>query len=455
MAGIGFELKKIVKDNSILSNIKYYFYTAIISAGPWIISIVSISAIILTTTLLNVKNEDINIFLTSITYVVSASLIFTSFFQNVVIRYISDQIYKKEFNEIIPAYNYILFLICASSLVFAIFMAMICINGTSIFYKILMINLFVLFCCIWFSTFFLSGLKNFSIIVKSFGYGYFISLIMSVIFKKYGYYGLIGGFLLGNYILLWGLIYAIYHEYPAKKIINNKVLSSYTNYNDLIWSTLFYNLAIWVDKYIFWQTTITSSHVIGLLRNSPIYDFPIMVSYVFMIPGITVFFISAETNFAEKFTKFFEIIHNSSTLNEINYALQEMTIIAKQSIVYITQTQMIIFISVYLLSQAIFKLFGITLLHQSLLYLCIIAASLQIILLSIINFFIYLDQRKIILFLSLLFLITNIIFTKISIHLGVNFFGLGTVMSLLLTIICGLYMLNEKILKFDFQVFMQ
>lgn len=39
MAGIGFELRKILKRDSLLSLMQAYSYAALISSGPWIMSI--------------------------------------------------------------------------------------------------------------------------------------------------------------------------------------------------------------------------------------------------------------------------------------------------------------------------------------------------------------------------------------------------------------------------------
>ena len=42
MAGIGFELRKILKEDRLLSLAKVYGYSAILSSGPWVVSIIAI-----------------------------------------------------------------------------------------------------------------------------------------------------------------------------------------------------------------------------------------------------------------------------------------------------------------------------------------------------------------------------------------------------------------------------
>ena len=62
---------------------------------------------------------------------------------------------------------------------------------------------------------------------------------------------------------------------------------------------LLYNLGIWIDKLIFWFTPSTSEPVLGPLRASIIYDLPIFLAYLSIVPGMAVFLVRVETDFAE------------------------------------------------------------------------------------------------------------------------------------------------------------
>jgi uncharacterized membrane protein len=54
----------------------------------------------------------------------------------------------------------------------------------------------------------------------------------------------------------------------------------------------------------------------------------------------------------------------------------------------------------------------------------------------------------------LLFVISNVIFTWISFYLGVAFFGYGIAMSLVVTLVWGLLILNRKLDRLEFDTFM-
>jgi len=106
MAGIGFELRKILKEDRILSFTKVYGYSAILSSGPWVISIVAI----LLVGFINLANmgevSDAFRFQVVVTYAIAlaSSLIVTGVLQLPFTRYIADLIFKKREYEILPSY---------------------------------------------------------------------------------------------------------------------------------------------------------------------------------------------------------------------------------------------------------------------------------------------------------------------------------------------------------------
>ena len=71
---------------------------------------------------------------------------------------------------------------------------------------------------------------------------------------------------------------------------------------------LLYNLAIWIDKIVFWFAADTGMNVIGPLRASVIYDMPVFLAYLSIIPGMAVFLVRFETDFVEWYDKFYNAV---------------------------------------------------------------------------------------------------------------------------------------------------
>jgi len=100
MAGIGFELNKLLKKNSFLMDIVSIFYSANVSAGPWIMCSLTLFLLIV----LLPRNE--TLFFTSA--VVYSFIFSTLLFGGVsisVTRYLADLIYRKEFSQMYGLYS--------------------------------------------------------------------------------------------------------------------------------------------------------------------------------------------------------------------------------------------------------------------------------------------------------------------------------------------------------------
>jgi polysaccharide biosynthesis protein PelG len=74
MAGIGFELRKLLRRDSLLGMMQAYAYAGIISSGPWVLSIVGILVIGLMSISMVVPEFLITQFQVSVTYLVAFSL---------------------------------------------------------------------------------------------------------------------------------------------------------------------------------------------------------------------------------------------------------------------------------------------------------------------------------------------------------------------------------------------
>jgi len=104
MAGIGFRIENILKDDSYIASAKAHFYSALISAGPWLLSILSL---FLLTVLApeEIRNGHIIFFRTVIIYIYAFSLIALGAFYLSLSRFLADKIYIKEEHALIPTFN--------------------------------------------------------------------------------------------------------------------------------------------------------------------------------------------------------------------------------------------------------------------------------------------------------------------------------------------------------------
>src|SRR5262249_29685575 len=120
----------------------------------------------------------------------------------------------------------------------------------------------------------------------------------------------------------------------------------------------------------------------------------------------------------------------------------------------IFKVQGLMVVVLILCGSRLLDLLGISQGYLYLFYVDVVAAGLQVLLLAILNIFFYLDQRRITLGLSFLFLVSNTLFTIATQYLGPPYYGYGFASSMLLTSVVGLGLLSAKLDSLEYETFM-
>lgn len=454
MAGIGFELRKLLRKESYAGLLQAYAYAGIISAGPWVLSILGIFIIGLMSLSVVTPSVAVAQFQVSVTYLFVASLILTGGIQLGFTRFIADRLFENKDDMVTPNFNGVLLVVTVISGLTGIVLAHVFLSDTSAAYQLLMVAGFVTLCCIWVATIFLSGLKRYKEIVALYAFGYGITVASALVLRPLGMEGLLFGFVIGHFVLLTGMMIMTVRAYPSDRFIAFDFLRQGAMYRALLFGGLIYYLAVWIDKIIFWFTPLTSQPVIGSLRASLIYDMPIFIAYLGIIPGMAVFLVRIETDFAEYFQKFYDAVREGATLDHIEKVRDEMVYTVRQALAEIVKIQAITVLIVFVLGPWLLDLLGISDLYLPLLYIDLVSAGLQVVLLGLMTIFYYLDKRLSVVLLSVLLLLANALFTLLSIELGAPFYGYGFAVALLLTVIAAMHQLERKLSSLEYETFM-
>jgi uncharacterized membrane protein len=91
MAGIGFELRHLLRKNTLTSLLQAYAYAGVIGSGPWVFSIIGILLVGVFSVSVVAPPLLVTQFQTSVTYLVASSLILTGAAQLAFTRFISDR----------------------------------------------------------------------------------------------------------------------------------------------------------------------------------------------------------------------------------------------------------------------------------------------------------------------------------------------------------------------------
>ena len=454
MAGIGFELRKILNRDSYFALVRAYAYAGLISSGPWILSILGLVAIGLLSANIVAPSILVTQFQVSVTYLIMGSLIGTGVLQLSFTRWVSDRIFEHKKAIIVPNFAGALLVTNVVAGSFAILLVCVSFEETSVAYRVLMVAGFVTMCDVWIATIFMSGLKFYKTIVALFGGGYAISVLLALLLRRYGLEGLLAGYLVGQLMMLMGMIFIILRSFPARKLIAFDCFRKGAMYPSLMAVGVLFNFAVWADKIIFWIAPETSQNVIGPLRASVIYDMPVFLAYLGIIPGMAVFLVRFETDFVEWYDKFYNAVRAGGSLEEIARMRDEMVDSVRQGLFDIIKMQTLAVLLLVVFAPAIFEKLSISPLYLPLFYVDAVAASLQVALLAVMNVFFYLDKRREVLHTVALLSILNVGLSIVSLQLGAVYYGYGFALAMLITLLFALRRMEHKLGRLEYETFM-
>jgi uncharacterized membrane protein len=126
----------------------------------------------------------------------------------------------------------------------------------------------------------------------------------------------------------------------------------------------------------------------------------------------------------------------------------------RQALFEIIKIQSMAVLIVFVAGPTLLNLLGISRLYLPLLYVDVVAAGLQVVLLGLLNIFFYLDKRAYVMFLTALFLILNLGLTAVTLQLGAAFYGYGFAVALLITVVVAMQLLEKKLARLEYETFM-
>ena len=361
-------------------------------------------------------------FLVSVTYLMAGSLILTGALQLTFTRFIADRLFDKEERSVLPNLLGALTLSIGAagvlgSLVFVPLpdaMAWAHLGGSVVYRVLLVVTLATLSGC-WITVVLLSGLKEYRRVMGSFLAGYFVSFVAALALRPFGLSGLLGGFLAGQILLLFLMLALVVARYPSDRLVSFDFLDRRRAYLSLSVTGLLYNVGIWIDKLIFWFTPSTSEPVLGPLRASIIYDLPIFLAYLSILPGMAVFLVRVETDFAEEYHA---LLRRGPRRRDAGRDPPPPRSAdaggAARASPRSSRSRASPCWCCCWPGPGLLDYVGISRLHLQLFSIDLVGVAMQVLMLAVFNVLFYLDERRAVLSLSALFVATNVVLTIAS-----------------------------------------
>ncbi len=454
MVGIGFELRRYLNEDSFTGTLKAYGFAGLIGAGPWVLSILGVMLIGLIGVASNVSGREVEQFTTSVTWLMGLSLILTGALQLLFTRFVADRLFERRDAIINPN---LMGAIALTTLVSGVLgsLAVGLLFDTGFAYEVLMVANFVTLSNIWIVVIFVAGLRRFKLILTAFLVGYVATVGLSVLLFPYGLNGLLTGLLGGHALLLFLMLGLILREYPMPELVRFDFLERRLVFPILVVVGVCYNLGIWSDKFLFWLNPATSNPVIGPLRASLIYDLPIFMAYLSIIPGMAVFLLRIETDFAEAYDAFFRAVRGNASLQEIETLGNAMIRAVREGIYQIVKVQGLTVLILFLLGPRIIEWLGISPKFIHIYYVDLVGVAVQVLMLAVLNVLFYLDKLRDALLLTGTLVVTNIGFTWLSFMLGPVYYGYGFGVAMMVSAFLGVWLLARELENIEFHTFMR
>ena len=312
---------------------------------------------------------------------------------------------------------------------------------------------FVLVSMLWLTSTFLHAIKNFNAFIFTFAVGMIVAFVAGSFLSTHnGALGMLWGFNVGLFIIVFvtiGIGISQYHndiESPLSFIYYFK------KYWDLALSGIIYYMAIWIDKWIMWFAGDNVSTARNVVFN-PIYDFPMFLAYLSLIPALSVFMLHTETGFLKHYHLFYREIEAHASYSWLHDRCQRMVDCLLAGLKDIAILQASLTLCAISLAPLIIELFGGEFRQVSIFRLGLIAAFFHMIFIFVTTQLYYFDLRKLNVCLHMLFLLTNGLFSYVTAVAGFPYYGYGYFASSLLSCVLSLIILSNVLKRLPYITF--
>lgn len=454
MAGIGFELNKLLNKKNILSKVSGYFYTTSSCLGSMILGFVLLFSIQFIAKSLGQDDSISQVFTGYITNTVFLSMIIFSIFSLVLSRYISDLIYTKKETRILPSFWGVIAIIIPLSII--IYAPILIISKVPTIDIILLLILLVELVCTWVATLYVTILKHYKKITIAFLTSMVLSILVLLFF--YNIKTINMEIMLLIIIISYGLVLTfstnlLQKEFKNKDIHTYEFIKWFSKYPSLAFTGLFTTLGTLIHFYIMWFSSY-GHEIQGLIHSAPSYDFPSIISYFSTIITSVTFIAILEPNFYKKYSKYFKLINSSGSYEQLHIAKKEMIDTLKIELRNLIIRQIVItLLFVIVISKILSDInIGMTQSMIEIFKVLCIGYSLQAIGNVILQLQLYFSDNKGAFITSTAFLLVTTIGTIISLFLGSAFIGIGVMLGGMVMSVVGIKLLEKYLNDLEFNV---
>lgn len=434
MAGIGFELRRLSRQETLSSLASAFGHAAVVAAGPWLFTIFSLALITLTVERI-VGLDNLANFRIIIIYAFAISLVLTAPVTIVATRLVADALWLKDIRPVrallLGAYVVALAVVTPVTLLLAL------VFSVTPELAVVLTAMSLTVALIWIALSFCGAVRDYRGVTLSFLYGLVVSLVLSIMAALWGAgpRGMAWGFLTGLVLILAGLTKRVLVTFPdpAPRLGDGiaAMREGLYRYRLLAIGALAGTAAVWVDKWVFWMSSSGERVDAGLI-HAPLYDSAMFIASLVIIPSLAQFVMRLETGFFDRYQHYYGTIKSHGTIAQIEASRVRLKGDTLDHLVLITIAHVGICAVLVLLAPAIIDLLNLQYRQIAILRYGALGSVFQFIFIASTSMLLFFDRRRLFVALQVLFLVLNLGLSLASVAGGEDYYGAGYFMACLL-----------------------
>ena len=450
MAGIGFDLRRLVTDDSgLLSRLRAYASAAMITAGPWIATMASLAAIHLARQV--VGSDVAETFLAVASYVFAGSLVTVGALQMTVTRWLADKLFLGQYDRVAAGFGICLLMVAAvQSLTGAIAAGLLGMDADLAAAAVLA---YVAVSMSWFGMIWLSVVRMYDRILAAFLLGMLAFWTLVLALREPDAAALVSAFGIGYGLTVALMVGIVLRGVTAPAAPALEVLTSVVRYRSLAVLGAVCALALWSDKLVFWW--LEGESPAPGLRNHPLYDGCFFLGYLTAIPALAINLVHLETGFYEHYRRYYDAITGDRPLTEIRNRRAEMVRVLRNGLVHLLRYQAFVTLACIVFASPIVSALDMPPFAARVLRFACLGAAFHALLLVAILLLLYFDLRREALTTAVVFLVANVTFALLSVSQGPATYGLGPALAGLIALTHAVVVLRRSLEDLEFLTFMR
>ncbi|MCG6114055.1 MAG: exopolysaccharide Pel transporter PelG [Mesorhizobium sp.] len=456
MAGIGFLMRAMNRRDSLVVPTIALGKGALIAAGPWILTVLSIALIHQATAHILSPAQSYN-FRGQVIYAFAMSLLATAPVVNVAIRLVADDTFLGDLDRVRGRYSAAL-IFCAglsAALSTLVLFGVFGLSGPDLAVGVVSTTIIGL---IWPTLAFCGAVRDYAGITLGFFLGLLAAVLATIIaaHADWGPLAMMATFSLGLGVVLFGLASRVLMLFPRTDAVILPqliaLLKGFARYRLLALGSAIAIAALWIDKWIMWFGPLGVPLPNGLV-SAPIYDGAMFIAYLMIIPALGLFITEIETTFLEAYRNYYDSIRERGPLSRLKKARAMLERVTVRMLGRVLLAQAILCAVVALAAPFLVSMVGLQFQQAGILRLGAVAALFQFQFLACSSLLLFFEQHGRFLALQILFFVCQAAFTLASIWLGPQYFGFGHLMACAVAGYAAFEVLDRTFRKLDYLTF--